>query len=139
MINQLTARQRGARNRAVGQAAEWAVRHALAKAGYRCIERIETGWRVQRCPRTHRIVGASPLAKVSGDFRAIEPGGRSVLVEVKRRERITWSDLDDHQVQALNNHAEAGALALLAWVRPDGQVSLHHWPVPGFGPGKALS
>ncbi len=140
MTDRLTPQQRGARNRALGDAAEWQVRRHLALAGYRCIERIETGWRVHRDHRTGRIVGATPLAKVSGDFRAVAPDGRAVLVEVKQRERLIWSDLEDHQVKALNEHAKAGAIALLAWVRPEGGgLTVHPWPIPGFGPRKALA
>lgn len=131
-------KQQGRRARRTGASAEAVVRLRLLALGLRCVERIETGFRVKRAGK--KIVGASPLAKVSGDFRAVVPGGTSVLVEVKSRpdaivngERkpavLCWSDLDDHQRAALDAHNHAGGISLLAWVSSHG-IAIMQWPLP---------
>lgn len=127
----------GKKARKVGHDAEAIVAARLRSIGLLCVERIETGFRVKRFGK--RIVGASPMAKVSGDFHAIAPGGSMVIVECKwRPEILQFSALDAHQVAALDRYTAAGALALLAWVHRGG-VAVMRWPVPGFVPGSSLA
>ncbi len=129
----------GRKARKVGQGAESIVACRLRALGLLCVERIETGFRVKRCG--NHIVGASPMAKVSGDFHAIAPGGAMVIVECKwRPEVLQWSALDAHQVDALNRYAGSGALALLAWVHETG-MAVMRWPLPydAFRPGHSLT
>lgn len=112
-------RLQGRRNRAVGDQCEWVARRALTHAGAQLVERVHTPFRLQRRVVNGRsqIVGASPMERVSGDFRGILPGGRSVLCEVKHREgRLVFSDLEAHQREALTKHSAAGGCSLLAWV-----------------------
>jgi len=112
---------------AKGKAAEAIVRNMLIAMGLRCVERIETGFKIGKGIGTRRI----PVSKVSGDFRAVVPGsGVSVLVEVKRRPKcLRWSDLEEHQRRALSEHDAVGGISLLAWVSSEG-VAIMQWPLP---------
>jgi penicillin-binding protein-related factor A (putative recombinase) len=102
------------------------------------VERIHTPWNIIRHPVTRKIITAFPLEKVSGDFRGIFPGGRSVLCEVKSCDKLLFSAFDKHQIDALNNHTAAGGLSLVGWKWPDGD-SLMIWPIVGFRAGTSLS
>lgn len=128
-------------SRTAGKAGEALTQAALIRHGFRCIERVHTPWRVIRSAvgGVSRITGATPEQKVSGDFRAVGPMGRSVLVEAKfdAKDRILFSDLADHQIRALNEHHEAGGLSILSVVL-HGRAHLLEWPVPGFGPGTSI-
>ena len=132
------AKRSGRASQRLGKRAEEAVRLALQAAGFRMIERVATPWTVTF--REGRPQAAFPVAKVSGDFRAVEPGtGRSVLVEVKCRSgRLRWSDLRPHQRRALEEHHRLGGISILAWVTA-WDVRLLRWPVEGFGPGRSLA
>lgn len=129
----------GKRSRDIGVIGETLTRSALQIAGLAEIERVHTPFKIIRNSRG-QIINAVPEQKVSGDFRAVDPtNGKSVLVEAKTRsgDRVIWSDLEDHQVEALNGHVKAGAIALLSVVLEDKAILLE-WPVPGFGPGVSL-
>ncbi len=136
-------RQRGRTAQKVGAGAQAVVHQRLVAAGYLHVCPIETGWSVRRAfnarTGTSKIVGATPVRKVAGDFRAVQSGtGRSVLCETKwRPDVLEWSDLETHQVANLNEHLAAGGISLLAWVSRAG-ATLYTWPVPGFGPGTSL-
>ncbi len=126
------------RNRKAGYSSEEAAAAQLRAMGFRMVEPIQTGWRVVR-DRHGRIVNAFPLEKVSGDIRAVAPGGRSVLVEVKERDRnLRWSDFQPHQREALDEHAALGGLSLVVWLHR-GHFYVLPWPIPGFGPRKSIS
>lgn len=133
------ARARGKRNRAQGANAEMLVRAELVRLGYRLVERVHTPWRIARDGKG-KIVGATPVERVSGDFRAVSGDGRSVLVEAKSSPgRLRWSQLEAHQVRALNEHHEAGGISLLAWVDTETwEVKVWQWPIPGFGPRRSI-
>lgn len=119
-------RLKGRKNKILGDHAEKVVAYHLHRIGLLAVVRLETGWRVQRAGG--KIIGASPLAKVTGDFRAVVPGGRSVLVEVKRRAgALRVSDFQPHSCQALAAHAEAGGLSLVAWVNDSHHVVVFCW------------
>jgi len=116
----LLRRRRGRMAQHVGEVAEVHVGGWMA-ARFCLVERVRVGWRIRRGPGG-RILDAHPLEKVSGDWRAVAAGGRSVLMEVKCRpaaERLEWSDLEQHQHRALLAHATAGGLSLVAWVATD--------------------
>ena len=131
------------RNRKRGAKAEDIAAAALAAAGYVCIEPIETGWVIIRkynpVKRETVIVSAFPKKQVSGDLKAIEPGtGRAVHVEVKSREdKLLYSSLEHHQVDALRKIVDAGGIGIVAWVNGC-DCRLYQWPIDGFGPGKSL-
>ena len=126
------------RNRKAGFSSEEAAAAQLRALGFHMVEPIETGWRVVR-DRHGRIVRAFPLEKVSGDIRAVAPGGRSVLVEVKERDRnLRWSDFQPHQREVLTRHAALGGLSLVMWLH-NGRFYVLQWPIPGFGPRKSIS
>ena len=135
-----TAKQAaGKRSRDIGAAGEQLTRFALQRAGLAEIERVHTPFRIHR-NSAGKVENVSPMEKVSGDFRAIDPEtGKSVLCEVKTRagDRILWSDLEEHQVRALDAHAKHGAIALLSVVLSDKAILLR-WPVSGFGKGKSI-
>jgi hypothetical protein len=126
------------RNRRSGAWNEAAAQQALERLGFEMIERVETGFGVVR--QGKRIVSAYPLKKVAGDFRAVAPGGRSVLVEVKSRGRDTlrWSDFEPHQREALDRHRELGGLSLVVWLPGSGDLIVLRWPIPGLGDRRSL-
>lgn len=126
------------RNRAVGETGQMIASLLLANAGFEMVEPVHTPWRVLR-DATGRITSAYPVEKVSGDFRAITTTGRSVLVEVKVRDRnLRWTDLEAHQRNALDRHAGCHGLSLLIWIH-DHDGFILHWPIPNFGPGQSLT
>ena len=129
--------ERGRKNDARGKVVQDVFLFRLRALGLVMVERIETGWMPQRVKG--RIIGAKPMAKVAGDFRAIVPGGLSVLVEVKYRPgSLLYSALADHQLCALNEHARYGGLSLLGWAWHGGNAVMR-WPVPGFVPRSSIS
>ena len=114
--------QRNRANTKQGDKSEAQVMRLLVGMGFRCVRPIHTGWRILR--KSGRIVGASPKAAVVGDIAAIMHGGRSVLVEVKDRpDRLSYGDIEQHQHEALKEHASIGGLSLVAWVRA-GEVAI---------------
>lgn len=127
-----TQRRRTAKRR--GVIAEQLVANRLAWCGYKCVEIVATPKAVVRGKTIYQ-------AKVSGDIKAVEPGtGKAVLVEVKQRpQRLRYSDLAPHQVRALSEYAQHGAIAILAWVN-DGGVVLMRWPLAtSFATGSPLT
>lgn len=124
------------RSRALGKLGERLVRTRLRAIGLKRIQKIETGWRIHRDARG-KIVNATPIEKVQGDFTAIAPDGRSVLVEAKWREedRLRYSDLKPHQREALDEQVKCNGIGLVAWAHPDGAMILL-WPC--LEKGKAL-
>lgn len=79
--------------------------------------------------------------KVSGDRRAIIPEyGISVLVEVKTRldSKLSTSDFEKHQLQALTTHVENGGISLIVWVHESG-VYVLNYPINGWGKNYPLS
>ena len=137
-------RRRGRRNRQLGEVGEMLTKRALDVAGALCIERVETPWRIRRNAQG-RICGATPVAMVAGDFRAVGPGGRSILAETKLREgKLMWSDIEPHQRWSLTRHADAGGLSILAWAwtTEAAECCLMDWSalIPiGFGPRVAIT
>lgn len=129
---------RGRRNKKAGEAAQTVFEWRLRALGIRMVEAIHTPWKIVRHPVTRKIVNAIQMEKVSGDYRGILAGGRSVLVEVKRRDHLVFSAFEGHQVRALDEHHQAGGLSLIGWQWPGGD-SLMVWPIPGFVPRTSLS
>lgn len=135
-------RMAGALARSHGEAAEIQA-GAWLRSWALCVERVRVGYSVRRGPGG-QIISAHALEKVSGDFRGVAPGGRSVLAEVKARpvaDGLSWSDLEPHQRDALWGHRQAGGLSLVLWAGmdsagflglrwlefPDGQVAPDWW------------
>jgi hypothetical protein len=116
-----------------GDASEAVACWHLRARGFLCVEPIERAWTVKRVGS--KIVGAFPKHKVSGDAKAVCPGGggRAVHIEIKSRSgRLGWSDLEQHQVAHLIASHAAGALSLLIWVHPGQGVAVMPWPIPGL-------
>lgn len=133
------AAMKGKRSRDIGEGGEGLTRHALHLAGFTRIRRVHTPWKILR-NSSGKIVDAVPVEAVEGDFRAVDPKtGKSVLVETKTStgDRIPWSSLEECQVEALDGHYKAGAIALLSIVLDDKAVLLP-WPIEGFGPGCSI-
>jgi hypothetical protein len=137
--------RRGKRNKRNGDWAEELAAEALRRLGFKCVEPIQTGFKVVRSGE--RIIGAYPLEKVSGDIKAIAPGGRAVHCEVKYQpdpyQNLQWSMFTrkgkSHQIKALNDTVAAGGIALVVWVRGYTEVCVLQWPIPGFEKGKGIS
>lgn len=104
----------------------------MGQLGFSCIERIETGFTLKR--KDGEIVGAFPSAKVSGDVRAIGPGGVTVHCECKYRpaDRLKWSDFEKHQLDHLEAVTKAGGWAFVSWVTSLYPARLYwlQWPFP---------
>ncbi len=135
---------RGRVNKRNGDWGEELAAEALRRLGFLCVEPIQTGFQIVRSGE--RITGAFPLEKVSGDIKAIAPGGRAVHCEVKctgKDANLIWSVFTrkrkDHQIKALNATVAAGGIGLVVWVKSPIDVCVLQWPIPGFCPGKGLS
>lgn len=120
------ASMRGRRNKAVGEAAEQLVLIHLLQLGIPAVQ-LMTGWRIKRAGK--RIIGASPLRPVLADIVGCLPNGRLLLLEVKREvsDRLGWSRIELHQRANLDRWSSAGALCVIAWVRPDHGFALIPW------------
>lgn len=129
---------RGRKNYKQGEVAQDLFELRLRALGVLMVERIHTPWKVVRHPVTRKIINAIQVQKVSGDFRGVLPGGRSVLVEVKSCERLVFSVFADHQVRALDDHVQAGGLSLIGWKWSTGDALLE-WPAYAFRPRASLS
>lgn len=126
-----------------GALAEELVQRDLIRRGFRLVEKVEVPFRVNK-----RTGGISARRKVSGDFRAVEPGtGRSLLVEVKHHaDRLPYAAFRPHQLIALEEHANAGGISEVAWV--DGtfvafpilrMIAWEDLKRISFGPGKSIA
>lgn len=108
----------------------------LKGRGFALVEKVEVPFRINKT--TGQM---SARKKVSGDFRAVGPGGRSVLVEVKHHEeRLAYGAFRPHQLEALEEHHRVGGISEVAWV-DRGQVHFIDWETLrnlGFGPGKSI-
>jgi hypothetical protein len=102
------------RSQKTGDMAERLCQIALEQAGYKLIEKVTT-------PRIC-VKGRFIYTKTcSGDFRAVGPGGRSVLVECKYRDRpLRPSDFQPHQLESLSKHYACGGTSLIAHCSKDG-------------------
>ena len=127
------------REQATGKAGEEQAASALRRFGCEMVEKIGTPVRLipAKITGTYKVIFGE---KVSGDHRAILPGGRSVLAETKTilERNLTWSDLREHQPERLDQHADCGGLSLLVWVSSGG-VFIMQWPIDGFGPGIGIT
>lgn len=131
----------GIRSKRMGEHGEQAAYLALRSIGLEFIEPIHQAWKLIRwLPKYGR--GAAhivPLKKLKGDFRAIGRDGVSVLVEVKMRdEQLLWSDLKQHQREALTEHYQCGGMSLVVWVATN-DIFVLEWPIDGFAPRRSLS
>jgi hypothetical protein len=147
----ITRSARSKKNRQQGETTQLIAGRELGRCGITELEEVHTPFRVVRALRKGRrvIVDAFPLKKVSGDWRGVAPGGRSLLCEVKSRtgegrdDVLRWSDLQPHQREAMTRHAAAGGLSLLAWVRPEPVATCYLLPwdslvALGFRAGQSI-
>ncbi len=98
-----------------GAETEERVERALRARGFALVEKVEVPFgTTQDGVRFAR-------RKVSGDFRAVGPGGLSVLVESKAYpDRLPHSAFKPHQIESLRAHHAAGGITEVAWT--DGEV-----------------
>lgn len=109
---------------------------------------------ILKIPNSWRIIGKTSKRgvykcvagnKIEGDFRGILPNGRSVLIEVKRRntKTLSFSALANHQIARLDQHSELNGLSLLVWIRENDLFGLSayimKWPIVGFESGSTIS
>jgi len=135
MTGKRNSREIGYSNRQQGETTQNLVANRMKQLGFEAVEMIETGWKVLW--KGKKPIKAWPTHKVMGDIRAVLPGGRAVLVEVKsHKDRLPFSAIKQHQVKNLNLYAKIGAVALLAWV--DNEIYIMQWPIPNFGPRKSI-
>jgi hypothetical protein len=127
------------RHQTSGKVGQAAAKQELLRLGVRRLQEVATPVIIKNV-NGRRIVVAYK-EKVVGDFIGIMPNGIAVLCETKRREedRLAWSDLEKHQVEALSEWHECGGLAILAWVHPAAGVLLLPWGgLPGFRSGTSI-
>jgi hypothetical protein len=123
----------------LGKQGELLAMGALRARGFLMPEQISTPVKLIPHPKAKGYFRVVYGEKVSGDTRAVLPGGISVLIETKTifDRNLRWGDLSPHQPGRLDRHAEE-AVSLLAWVFDQG-VQLMRWPVPGFaGSGDSI-
>lgn len=128
-----------------GNLAEQQVQRLMHYNGYSHIEKVHDAWRPIQ-PLTDakgnrqggKWICVMTTGTLSGDLRAVAPGGRSVLVEVKARDgNLIYSTLQEHQRKSLDAHARAGGLSLVAWVADHGTYFIE-WPIEGFIPRSSI-
>lgn len=132
---QRSHRSRTAQRR--GTNAELLVGLRLRQLGFRCLERVVT-------PKTSRVVKGKLVTrhtrKVSGDWRGVGAGGRSLIVEVKKRgaRNLCFSDFAPHQWASLRDHHAAGGISLIAYLAGD---TLYFLPIQyvQIGPGESIA
>lgn len=119
-----------------GAKAEELVEARLKARGFVLVEKVEVPFRINKA--TGQM---SARKKVSGDFRAVGPGGLSVLIEVKHHEeRLSHGAFREHQLTALEEHHRAGGISEVAWV-DRGLVHFIPWhelKAMGFGPRTSI-
>jgi len=131
----------GRRSQRAGDIGETIAEMTLRMKGLKLVADMPTPFKVvaRKVFRNTEWVRIIYSAKVQGDIRAVVPGGRSVLAEVKAHEndRLIYSKLKYHQVDALTRHHEEGGLSLLVWITY-GNVFTMLWPIPGFKPRTSI-
>jgi len=115
-----------------GEVGQNIAHYTLSRLGVEMVEAVYTPWKVlfKNTSSGRKVVNAFPLRKVSGDFRGVLPGGRAVLIEVKSRttrDTFRWSDLEDHQKDALHENSGFGGLSLVCWVNDLGECIVIEW------------
>jgi hypothetical protein len=141
----LSPQEQGRRSKNKGKAGEKLALTVMRSLGFKNLQQIGTPVRLippsgkqQRRDFFRRIIWGE---KVRGDIWGIESEtGKSVLVEVKTYDgdRLVFSALDPHQVEALNSQVSCNGLAFLVWVSFNG-IFVLEWPIPGFEPRTSLS
>jgi hypothetical protein len=133
----------------IGKHGQQQARSVLSGMGLEMVQPIATPVLLTRVPaqfllgifrRMNNIFRVVWGEQVNGDHTAILPNGRFVLIEVKTilDKNLVWSELRDHQPDALTQHAQFNELSLLVWVHDSG-VYVMRWPIEGFGPGKGIT
>lgn len=132
------------REQRLGSAGQARAASYLSGLGLYMVEVIGTPVRLIPYQHTSRkdVFAVHYGEKVSGDHRAILPGGRSVLIETKTilDRNLRYSDLRPHQPAGLSFHARMGGLSLLVWVHDTG-INVMEWGIEGikgFQPGKSI-
>lgn len=127
----------GRKSQRSGSVGEDIAKMALRTMGVCMVEQIATP--IVTTQRRNGWVKIRRKEKVSGDIRGLLPGGRRVLAEVKtvNDDRLIFSRLKPHQVDALNENHELGAVSLLVLVHPYGHCVMR-WPIEGFGPRTSI-
>lgn len=130
-----------AQSQQIGADGEGIAEAALKAYGVRMVEKITTPFVIVD-RREGGWVRIKRKEKVSGDRRGVmgDGSGRRVLAEVKSTsgDRIQWSRLGDHQVQALDENHRLGAVSLLVVVFSQ-QAFVLRWPVDGFIPRTSIT
>lgn len=131
----------------LGAAGEDAAALQLQMLGLEMVRVSSNKWRVVGWVQKPNSRGVG-LAKVvpeprqtqETDRRAIEPRtGRSVFAEVKvRSDKLSWSDLAEHQRATLTRHNDCGGISLVVWIEGS-DVHVLRWPIPGFRPYHPLT
>jgi hypothetical protein len=108
-------RLQAAKRQREGELGQIQAANLLRLLGATCVQRISTPWRIHRVKG--RVVGATPVGQVAGDFTGLLPGGRGLLVEVKRRtdDALAWGDMEPHQHRHMVEHDAAGGASWVVW------------------------
>jgi recombination protein U len=137
----------GIQSKKSGDFGEEVARYALQKFGVKMVEKVNTPWTI--IWKNKRPAHAFPAERVSGDFIGIGALGKKVLAEVKYREdKLSLSDFEKHQVDALEENHQLGGISLVVWVQKH-ICCIYYWPrmelkkgaplKPGYPQGLQLS
>lgn len=134
----------------IGKNAQKTAESYLSGLGFEMVERIGTPVRLTPAKKDRYQASRNTYyvhfgERVSGDGRALLPDGTSVLFEVKHTlksgENLAWSQLEDHQKEALSRHARIGrAVSLLVWVTDS--IYVMRWMpdgIEGYAPRMSIT
>lgn len=138
----------GKANRSKGDATEDLAHYAMNQLGLRAVNKLVNEFIPLR-NAAGDIHFAKPGRKRPGDFYALTPKARGVLIEVKSRDSdqhtladgtpvLRYSTVARHQHEKLAEFAEAGGLSLVIWVH-NGISRFFQYPHPDFVSGKSLN
>lgn len=128
----------GKRSQAYGSTGEDIAVLALRGMGVEMVEHIATPFATV-ARNKQGWIRIKYKERVSADIIGVMPGGRRVLAEVKstNEDRLVFSRLRSHQVEALDKNHELGAISLLVLVHPYGYCVMR-WPIEGFKPRTSI-
>lgn len=135
---------RSKRQSITGKRGESQVAKELMRLGFFMVKKIGTPVKLTPHPSQpgyYRVIWGE---KVDGDFHAICPGGRNVLIEAKTTtggENLAYSQFEPHQIKSLDENRDLGGLSLVVWVRKETEtIYVMRWPFPCvFEPRKSIT
>lgn len=112
-------------NKAKGEVGEKIAEIALRNYGINMIEKFPIPWTVLR--KGKNIISAFPRKGASCDFIGIwGRSGTKVLAEVKTKDILSLSDLDENEQERLATNEKFGGFSYVVWVQKH-VVCIYRW------------